>query len=131
MPHSRGRGDRETVNGMGGCMNQPTTVREVLIAAKELISTPERWTQNAFARGMDGLQVPLDTGAACQWCIAGAMIKVSNLTERRIYGLASRVLAGETSCGVVTHYNDAPERTHAEVMELFDRAINQCEKEQP
>ena len=99
---------------------------EILIKARELISAPERWTQEEFARDDNGH--PLTWGynpmAVC-WCALGAIEHVvgesgfggqsHNEAEMWLDNIANS--QGLSVGGV----ND--KKTHAEVLALFDRAI--------
>lgn len=104
---------------------------EVLVAARELISEPERWTQLANARRRDGGACAVDADGAQQWCLRGALMKVSRvpvLTASALSLLAAqvRILLG-TSCsagepgGLVAAFGD--HHSHAAGLSLFDRAI--------
>lgn len=111
------------------------TTREILIAARALIATPERWTQGDRARDAAGAPIdPCDPRAVC-WCISGALeaadpsgsdmdgfIGAALALEKVIVGLGHRAAIGD--------FNDAPERTHAEVLAAFDKAIAATEAAQ-
>ncbi len=116
------------------------TPREILIAARELISEPQRWVQGyAYARtrrtdeGEGILRLPVSTceDAEC-FCALGAVQYVVGfndpcLTSDRISGRAGwdvrrAVAALAAVSGVdVEDFND--HSTHAEVLALFDEAI--------
>lgn len=83
------------------------TVLDVLRSARSSIATPERWCQCYNARNM----------AVC----ASYALLASGL---RFYSEACDALraAGRFKEGI-PHWNDAPERTHAEVLATFDAAI--------
>ena len=101
--------------------------REILVAARELISQPERWTQGAYARDLNGLRVsPGGPNAVC-WCAIGAMAKVAGLSSGEMEDSRAAItleLAAESN-GVIAEWNDASD--HESVVEAFDRAIAQCE----
>lgn len=100
------------------------TTREALIAARELIEDPERWTQEESARDADGKGVPIGSPEACQWCAMGALSKIAPdglmLSRTRV------ALLRGTGTYSVSMFNDAPGRTHAEVLAAFDKAIAEC-----
>lgn len=54
------------------------TYRQVLEAARDLLSDPERWTQGVFARDENGVQVRPKDASACKWCLLGAVAICSN-----------------------------------------------------
>lgn len=97
------------------------TTLEILKAARELLAVPERWTTGVLAKSQDGSEVaPNSTEAVC-WCISGACLKIDgsqflNVIEALKIGTA------------VPIWNDAPERTHAEVLARFDEAIAKLEE---
>ena len=96
---------------------------EVLVAARELISDPARWTQGVGARDTDGEGVnSLSEHAVC-WCSIGATYKV---TDARVndYQRANDVLdavANDRGYMDVIKFNDT--RSHSEVLALWDGAI--------
>ena len=89
------------------------TTLEILKAARELLAVPERWTKGALARSQNGDDVnPKSSEAAHSFCIVGAIGR-SNI-DYDSFDLA--------------YWNDAPERTHAEVLARFDEAIVKLEE---
>ena len=100
-----------------------SAVREVLVNARELISKPEAWTKRSYARSAGGDPVvPYSPKAAC-WCVSGAIsISGRDITVRWAARDAILFAAGTSVMDVPT-WNDAPERTHAEVLAVFDKAI--------
>lgn len=89
---------------------------EILIKARELISVPERWTQETMARTPLGDECPIDSDEASCWCAWGAISRVSTGDYYEAYSLITEM----ADYGVV-NFNDT--HTHAEVLGLFDRAI--------
>lgn len=106
---------------------------EVLRAAKALIENPENWTQNMYGRHTKTSKRHLmgfDEAATC-WCSVGALQKVAGHEE--VYHLESRLgeaarLIANTVEENAVHFND--NRSHAEVMHMFDLAIERAEKEE-
>ena len=101
---------------------------DVLKAARVRITEPEHWTQGAFARDAGGAEVLLanDVNATC-WCAAGAVSVSAGLFGRVLYESAIKELRRTiTGSGfAIGDYND--EHTHAEVLAVFDKAINRLE----
>lgn len=110
---------------------------EVLRRAKAVIADPEKWTQGAFARGS------ADAGKsfkdACSLCAVGAVYAITDdlgvggkkIFQRVLCCLGSALaMSGEPphDFAEVIKFNDT--HTHAEVMALFDRAIEAAEKEE-
>ena len=108
---------------------------EILRAAKAVIENPENWTKEVYAKankegGSNDHLLGHEEGATC-WCSVGALQRVMNSElvwslERRL-GEAARALT-QDNFETAVHYND--NRTHAEVMQMFDRAIEMAEEEE-
>lgn len=100
---------------------------EILIKSKELISNPKNWTQGMFARDEYGTPVPSISENACSWCSAGAVIKVAN----NIYVAISLFALLEKSISrAIAPFNDNPESTHEDIMNMFDKAIELAKAEE-
>lgn len=116
-----------------------TTV-EYLRETKAIIAAPEKWIQKSF-------QGPVSNS----YCIIGAIhhiaaLKYNCLTEFEIMFRSTTKVTNVLYAAINNHnlkerdfaykeetiilWNDAPERTHAEVMAAFDRAILLAEKEE-
>ena len=97
------------------------TVRDVLIRARERISVPERWTQGAVARDINGSDVMTHSKRAVCWCSMGAIKAEAGELQ---YRAALNFLTGiQGEC--VHEYNDT--HTHTEVLAMFDKAIEEAE----
>lgn len=102
-----------------------TEAADILRKAKVLIDAPEKWTKNVYARDEDGHEVPPDH-AAVAWCMSGACLHFKPRTELLV---VRDLLRQATGTGFVDEWNDAPERTYAEVMDAFSRAIELAEQQ--
>jgi len=92
-------------------------VVNVLKRSRELLSDRSKWTRDRFARDGEGRPVsPTHESAVC-FCALGAVVKFA--VTKDVEKLARRAL--ETVVGNVTKVND--ERTHAEMLGMFDKAI--------
>ena len=104
-----------------------TPTREILTTARALIATPDKWTQGAYRRDAAG-EMCKPENAVC-WCAVGALadiINSPNLTEDdelRIFEEARHAIEKANQITTLESFNDAPNRTHAEVLAAFDRAI--------
>jgi hypothetical protein len=95
---------------------------EILTAARELISVPERWTQKVLARDECGeVCEPTEDKAVC-FCSYGALMKIEGSEE---IGNAEIFLRDQMS-GSPGEFNDT--HTHARVIEAFDRAITSAKE---
>lgn len=102
------------------------TPAETLRRARALIERPEAWTKGTSAR-WHRQPVDVESPLATCWCAFGAIRRqsVDRATQDRAIGRLRR-FSGPN----VVDWNDAPERTHAEVIEAFDRAIEKAEAEE-
>lgn len=103
------------------------TPKEILIAARAKIEEPERWTQGKFALSPLANQVKPTSRRAVCWCSLGAIAAVThddpNDVNDDVYWILQRAMRLPDGVMAVAVWNDAPGRTHAEVLAAFDRAI--------
>ena len=99
----------------------PVAVLRILTEARKLIANPDAWTQGVAARGARGQESP-DYYDAVAWCSSGAIDHVC----------IEETLRNEMDAGVwleahlpdtIATWNDAKNRTHAEVLAAFDSVI--------
>lgn len=94
-------------------------VKETLTKARDLIADPKRWTHHALARdSVFRKTVPNSPDATC-WCALGAIWKATGDVEADNDGAYSAL--HDVINGSVVNFNDT--HTHAEVIELFNKAI--------
>lgn len=97
-------------------------VEETLAAAQARIDAPWKWTQFLSARDDRDRLVDAQDPAACKFCGLGAIWAVADYNSpaaERAMEFLERAI-GSQSFSV---WQDAPNRTHAEVMAAFTRAI--------
>ena len=101
------------------------TIKDRLRAARALIDQPEKWTQCAFARDTAGNSVDGTGVEIVARCASRAINEVSVFGEGFEVRKYLRDSMGRTQDAFFTlsGWNDAPDRTHAEVMQAFDQAI--------
>jgi hypothetical protein len=103
------------------------TPKEILIAARAKIEAPERWTQGAYAKTAKRNKADPNSPRATCWCILGAVAAVTgdnpNRPDRAISSGLAAAAGVDAYNECVIEWNDAPGRTHAEVLAAFDRAI--------
>lgn len=84
-----------------------------LVAARELIELPENW-----------LKGPAKDDQCCALAaLHQSLSDVAGDEAQTRFDAARGLLVTLCGCRLVSAWNDAPERTHAEVIDLFDRAI--------
>ena len=111
------------------------TIRDRLIAARALIDTPAKWTQGANERDSEGSTVVRMTShPVASRCASGAI--QSSAIEGNLNSLECTILLDhfqrtiEIRTGAmyssVMNWNDDRGRTHGEVMQAFDLAIDEA-----
>lgn len=96
------------------------TPLEILIAAREWLTQPDRWTKGASWKNAIGGHCKNRKEVYCT-CVYGA---ISLMTEElELIENATHFLEKAVETEFANEWNDAPERTHAEVLVAFDRAI--------
>ena len=93
----------------------------VLVRARELIVDERRWCRRAFARGWGGIPVPVQSLAARRFCAVGAIRRAGRELGLSVND-ARGALEWQTVCPA-QDWNDAPARTHRDVLAAFDAAI--------
>mgnify|MGYP000343617243 CR=1 FL=1 len=101
------------------------TTREILIAAKAKIDTPEKWAQGCEARDANGDPCGTKTPVAVRRCTIGAVNAVTSTCADANAALRAISAVANTHLRIMA-WNDHPDRTHAEIMAAFDRAIEAC-----
>lgn len=100
-------------------------VADVLLAARDLISDPEHWTQGTLCRDVHGDRSNIDDPETHSYCAIGALHAVLGDVAQfhhRVNSVKDALRGALPIDGPPIHvFND--EHTHAEVMELFDTAI--------
>ena len=100
----------------------------VLIAARALIAKPEAWCKGVSARSLDGGSVATLSTKAVAWCAIGALIRAAiggpcEAPYRATYpSMACRMAEQALGSGFM-RMNDASRTTHADVLRMFDTAI--------
>ena len=100
-----------------------SSILEILKKARETLSEPDSW----------GKGVVWDRSNKNSYCAAQA-IGESLSPDFVLYHKACQVFAVSiplTEFDAIPDWNDAPERTHAEVLAAFDRAIASLESQTP
>lgn len=97
------------------------TVLEILKGARELIATPDKWTQGAGSRDADGVARNFDDPAVTCRCL---YIAIGILADHDSQGQLDAFWAlGFREQAHVVGWNDDKDRTHDEVLARLDAAI--------
>jgi hypothetical protein len=89
--------------------------------------TESGWTQEAFARDAKGRVERCESDKATCFCVAGALMRTMGIVGFERGAEYVRKAIGRYR---IDQWNDAPERTQAEVLAAFDKAIALVESEQ-
>jgi hypothetical protein len=98
------------------------TIADVLNRAADLLEKPGAWTQGWFARDAIGNKTPVDSRSATCFCVMGALQRAANATHSDDVIIAAREILiangarAKGPLGRIANWNDAPERTQAEVV---------------
>jgi len=105
-----------------------TEVRDVLLAAAALLEKDGGWTQGASARDKSGEPVGVDAPQAVSWDIHGALARVAESITSSAFNVAEEVLRSRLPPGGIPEWNNAPERTQAEVVMLLRETAAHAEQ---
>ena len=95
-----------------------------LKAVRALLAEPTAWTKGAMSRDPYGfVAYPRASSATC-WRALGAVEKCAPITRDQL-----RQGLGFATDRSITEWNDAPERTHSDVIAVLDTTIARIEKE--
>ena len=107
------------------------TIKDRLRAARALIDQPEKWTQGTMMHDAGGMAVFRTGGPVVARCVRSAIkeacVGFVGLEHWEIMvPLMDSINRHSENVHGLTGWNDAPERTHADVMLAFDRAIEEA-----
>lgn len=113
----------------------PADLAVVLNRAADLITPPGAWTQGSNARDAEGCPVPLDDPYAECFCVAGA---IARFAKGEDWADGLQIVRRTLNTGrvpfvsfvdSVSGWNDEPERTQAEAVQLLRDAARLAERE--
>ncbi len=108
------------------------TGKQVLQDARKLLTDPDHWTQGVDARTNEGISCSIFSKNARCFCLSGALYKAALRDDGMITfdpaleHAMNRVRAAISIKGFganIPFFNDYNGRTHAEVIEVLDKAI--------
>ena len=103
------------------------TPLEILRGARELLAKPERWTKGECARRSDGsITFSLDDEATC-FCLDGALIRLCGGSHTDLFHESWEALRSIRPGECPIRFNDHPNTTHADILDLLDRGIAELE----
>lgn len=113
---------------------------EILKAARGRLSDPDHWYQGEYACDEDGAYIAANSERACKWCAAGAVLaeldrdiavgepEVADALEPLVGAISGQPPADDMVQEIAS-FNDDPDRTHAEILALYDRAIELAQQD--
>ncbi len=102
---------------------------DILSRAADRLEQPGAWTQNAFARTSDDKRVfPYSSNAVC-WCARGVVAKELQHSDEWETPHAYDYLRRAAGALSIATWNDAPERTQAEVVAALRKAAEMARSE--
>jgi hypothetical protein len=84
------------------------------------------WTQDTWARDAEGEPVWPESEDAVCFCTRGAVRAATRWNGPERYAMFE-LLEGEIPSGMIAQWQDSPERTKEEVLDLFDTVIAKVE----
>ena len=106
-------------------------ISEVLDKAADLIEPAGAWGRVLYATNNQGVSVDAIDPSACRFCAMGAVYRAADVSSFK--GVLSvrpaRVLLAAVVGGSIARWNDAPERTQAEVVSKLREAAALARKE--
>lgn len=101
-------------------LKEQTTAIVTLTLARDLLTKRNAWTRGTYARAPGGYPVEVEDPRATQFCMLGALVRVSpqRLGMQHALTALDRVLGAS-----VHHFNDKQARSKADVLAAFDLAI--------
>lgn len=107
-------------------MNKTRTIKQTLEIALTIVENPKQWTRGAYARQKNGDPINPIGNKACCWCALGALIKADGDQDNYLKALYALNDASMQYRGISPNkLNDLG--SHAEVIEMFKRAIRSFE----
>lgn len=104
-------------------MSEELSVADVLDRAADLIEPEGAWTQGALVRDRQGNALRVsDKGRSC-YCMAGALVAAGGPWSAA-WSFLDNILPEQRDSNRTAAFNDAPERTQAEVVEKLREAAS-------
>jgi hypothetical protein len=97
-----------------------------LRALRERLTPPNAWIKGAFARSAKGNEVSIHNPKATCWCLMGA-ISLEDISSKEYYALCKEISKKNGSATTIKIFNDTPNITHEDILEVLDHAIKEVE----
>jgi hypothetical protein len=116
-------------------IKKPKSALAILKGARKLLDSKERWTKGCFAKDKQGVPVRSKSKKAYYFCLLGAINHCEgnvsyNNQAAAIKEYDKTYIALNEACGQPPMvFNDAPRRTHKQILKALDKAIKLAETE--
>jgi hypothetical protein len=97
-----------------------------LRAVRERLTPPEAWIKNAYARDAKRNEVSIDSTKAVCWCLMAAII-LDDVPNKEYEALSKEISKRNGRAATIPTFNDDPNITHADILEVLDQAIKEAE----
>lgn len=87
-----------------------------MMKIKDVLTDESKWCQHYYAKDKDGVPVSRLSPEACKFCLSGAMQNCYGVNQFKIINRIN-----EEVDDFMVSWNDAPERTFAEVRALIEK----------
>jgi len=94
---------------------------EIVRKMKKLLDSPEKWTKGATAKNSRGEIISSRDKDAICWCLVGATRRCDPNFHFLTYEIFSPVMEGFVKTVSIPIWNDAPERTYEDIVELLNK----------
>jgi hypothetical protein len=101
---------------------------EILSKAADLIEPEGAWTQGAYSKDRRGNPCPLSLRSVC-WCAEGAIAAISR-ADHEVTHNALTFLRKQIGTRASIAWNDAPERTQAEVVSALRKSASLAKEQE-
>lgn len=92
---------------------------EAARSMREMLSEPEMWVKGRYAETLHGGRVA--------HCLGGAVLAVTHQNTDHLREAINRDLAAKVGTPIIPLWNDAPERTHSDVIQVLDELVQEYE----
>lgn len=122
-------------------MSEQLSIADVLERAADLIKPEGKWTTRAFARTAKGRLIGYNEAAATCFCALGAIARTAGGDNPAMHRAAEHLASefppsqygledGAAYISAISTWNDAPERTQAEVVAKLREAAAKARTQQ-
>ena len=102
------------------------TTTDVLRHMRARLSEPGKWTKGGYARDKQGRLTRSNSKDAVCFCMLGAMRTARDAGNQQNAANVLLSVLAPLGYGSIPSFNDSPTTTHADVLSVLDKAIEQA-----